>query len=46
MQIDGAVSQIAEEGEKTIQSISNNFNTETIANVKRMLVSLYTILNI
>lgn len=36
-QIDGAVAAIKERGEETVASISNNFNNDTIANVKRML---------
>ncbi|VDM72081.1 unnamed protein product [Strongylus vulgaris] len=36
-QVDDAVAQIAERGQETIASISNNFNTDTIQNVKRML---------
>ncbi|VDK73969.1 unnamed protein product [Cylicostephanus goldi] len=38
-EVDGAVAEIAKRGEETISSISNNFNTDTIKNVERMLVS-------
>ncbi|XGW03074.1 hypothetical protein V3C99_014796 [Haemonchus contortus] len=36
-QIDGAVATVKERGAETVASISNNFNTDTIENVKRML---------
>ncbi|KAK6010677.1 hypothetical protein OSTOST_24269 [Ostertagia ostertagi] len=38
-QIDGAVATIGERGAETVASISNNFDRDTIENVKRMLVS-------
>uniref|UniRef100_A0A7I4YTV8 t-SNARE coiled-coil homology domain-containing protein n=1 Tax=Haemonchus contortus TaxID=6289 RepID=A0A7I4YTV8_HAECO len=36
-QIDGAVATVKERGAETVASISNNWNTDTIENVKRML---------